>query len=907
VFCGLLLGYPTHFGQLECLKLIASPHFPEKRIGYLGMMLLLSEEADVLMLATNSLKNDLNSSNRFIAGLALCTIGNLATSDMSRDLAPEVDKHLKGGTPYLRKKANLAMARCLTKCPDMVEDFVDRVVTLLKDKNHGVLITVVQLMTQVLMIDLQNAIEEGENPFDTDCRKAFLRLVPMLVKMLRNLLGSGFSPEYEVGGVSDPFLQVQLLTLLRLLGSKNEKASEEMNDVLAQVATNTESAKNAGNAILYECVQTIMGIVSEDGLQVLAVNILGRFLLNRDNNIRYVALNTLSRTIEQQGATMVDNANSASSALQKHRSTVVDCLKDPDISIRQRALELIYYLVNQDNVQSLTAELLNYLVLCPREHRSDICTRILRVVDRFSPDDQWRVDTLITMLTIAGREASREVQNASVVYISRSSEDVHAYAAHKLLKALRDDDGSQRGLLVVGIWCIGEYGDLLLNPYTYTPAPSAGEMANGAPVSITFMALDPSSIVSVVESLINRHSCPEMVKQRALTCFVKLSDRFTDKGDAVALERLQKLVKKNQTSHSLELQLRSCEYDALLNAAKGIKTAPKPPAADDLFGAVDDGGTTVSESVISAAKEALSRMPVIDIKVLQKHRQDEFAAGALGATPSPRAPAAAAPASGGGDLLDIFAADPTPAPAQNGTPAAGAEKSDLDLLSDIFAASAATSMPVPAASGGGYDPFGGVPQAQPAPAQSNPLDIFGAPPPASAPAPANVGSNPLDIFGAPPAQQQSMPGMAAPAAQQPMMGGPAAPANGGGEPAPVIVPGFTHNGLTIEFECTKPDAWNKGVSLLIAKCKNAAPDTIHGFNLQCAVPKYVTMEMEPPSSTSVPITGGMNPKLVTQKIKVTNSMLGTKNLMLKLKVSFTLQGNKTEHMATCSAFPAGQY
>lgn len=88
-------GYPTHFGQLECLKLIASPHFPEKRIGYLGLLLLLSEEADVLMLATNSLKNDLNNSNRFIAGLALCTIGNLATADMSRDLVTEVEKHLK--------------------------------------------------------------------------------------------------------------------------------------------------------------------------------------------------------------------------------------------------------------------------------------------------------------------------------------------------------------------------------------------------------------------------------------------------------------------------------------------------------------------------------------------------------------------------------------------------------------------------------------------------------------------------------------------------------------------------------------------------------------------------------------------------------------------------------------------
>ena len=45
--------------------------------------------------------------------------------------------------------------------------------------------------------------------------------------------------------------------------------------------------------MLAECVRTIMKIEASSGLRVLGINILGKFLANKENNVRYVALQQL--------------------------------------------------------------------------------------------------------------------------------------------------------------------------------------------------------------------------------------------------------------------------------------------------------------------------------------------------------------------------------------------------------------------------------------------------------------------------------------------------------------------------------------------------------------------------------------------------------------------------------------
>ena len=84
-----------------------------QRIGYLGLTILLDERQEVLMLVTNSLKNDLQSKSQYVVGLALCALGNICSAEMARDLSPTLERLLQSPSSYIRKKAALCATRYL--------------------------------------------------------------------------------------------------------------------------------------------------------------------------------------------------------------------------------------------------------------------------------------------------------------------------------------------------------------------------------------------------------------------------------------------------------------------------------------------------------------------------------------------------------------------------------------------------------------------------------------------------------------------------------------------------------------------------------------------------------------------------------------------------------------------------
>ncbi|KJX95311.1 ap-1 complex subunit gamma-1 like protein [Zymoseptoria brevis] len=521
------LGERTHFGQIECLKLLASPRFADKRLGYLGTMLLLDENQEVLTLVTNSLKNDLNHSNQYIVGLALCTLGNIASIEMSRDLFPEVETILSSSNPYIRRKAALCAMRICRKVPDLQEHFLDKAKLLLNDRNHGVLLSGLTLVISMCELDEEEGGEIGVVDM-------FRPLTGSLVKVLKALSQSGYAPEHDVTGITDPFLQVKILRLLRVLGRGDAQTSEQINDILAQVATNTESSKNVGNSILYEAVLTILEIEADSGLRVLGVNILGKFLANKDNNIRYVALNTLIKVVAIEP-----------NAVQRHRNTILDCLRDPDISIRRRALDLSFTLINESNIRVLIRELLAFLEVADNEFKPVMTSQIGVAADRFAPNKRWHVDTMLRVLKLAGNYVKEQILSSFVRLIA-TTPDLQTYCAQKLYAALKDDI-SQEGLNLAGAWVIGEYCDALLRGGTYEEEDLVKEVKE-------------SEIVDLFSAILNSSYSGQSVTQYIITAAMKLTTRLQEPAQ---VDRLRRLLLSRQADLDVEVQQRSVEYGNL--------------------------------------------------------------------------------------------------------------------------------------------------------------------------------------------------------------------------------------------------------------------------------------------------------------------------------------------------------
>lgn len=531
--------------------------------------------------------------------------------------------------------------RICRKVPDLQEHFLEKAKLLLSDRNHGVLLCGLTLVTSMCEAEEAEGAEE--------VAEMFRPLVGGLIRTLKGLASSGYAPEHDVTGITDPFLQVKILQLLRVLCRGDARTSEQVNDILAQVATNTDSSKNVGNSILYESVLTILDIEADSGLRVLGVNILGKFLTNKDNNIRYVALNTLIKVVAVEP-----------NAVQRHRNTILECLRDPDISIRRRALDLSFTLINEGNVRVLIRELLAFLEVADNEFKPIMTSQIGVAADRFAPNKRWHVDTMLRVLKLAGNYVKEQILSSFVRLIA-TTPDLQTYSVQKLYAGLKEDI-TQEGLTLAATWVIGEYGDALLRGGQYEEE----ELVK---------PIHESEIVDLFTTILNSSYASQIVIEYVVTSAMKLTVRLNEPAQ---IDRIRRLLSQRTADLSIEIQQRAVEYGNLFSYDqiwRGVLERMPPPEIREEQRVLGEATPKQKKAAAKAKKTSKqteqdmlldlvggSDLPAVDMSATMNGNQNnaDLLADILGGgTSASTAPAQPSSTNNNASIMDLFSNDPS--------------------------------------------------------------------------------------------------------------------------------------------------------------------------------------------------------------------------------------------------------
>lgn len=440
-----MLGYDVDFGHMEAVSLISAPKYPEKQVGYIVTSCLLNENHDFLRLAINTVRNDIIGRNETFQCLALTMVGNIGGREFAESLAPDVQKLIISSScrPLVRKKAALCLLRLYRKNPDVVnvDGWADRMAQLLDERDLGVLTSSMSLLVALV----------------SNNHEAYWSCLPKCVKILERLARNQDVPqEYTYYGIPSPWLQVKTMRALQYFPTvEDPNTRRSLFEVLQRILMGTDVVKNvnknnASHAVLFEALALVMHLDAEKEMMSQCIALLGKFIAVREPNIRYLGLENMTRML------MVTDVHDI---IKRHQAQIITSLKDPDISIRRRALDLLYGMCDVSNAKDIVEELLQYLSTADFAMREELSLKAAILAEKFAPDLSWYVDVILQLIDKAGDFVSDDIWFRVVQFVT-NNEDLQPYAAAKAREYL-DKPAIHETMVKVSAYLLGEYSHLL--------------------------------------------------------------------------------------------------------------------------------------------------------------------------------------------------------------------------------------------------------------------------------------------------------------------------------------------------------------------------------------------------------------------------------------------------------------
>ncbi|EGR33264.1 hypothetical protein IMG5_057290 [Ichthyophthirius multifiliis] len=553
-----ILGYEIDFGHFQAANLINSSKFSEKYTGYIATGILVKDsvkdsqngDSQIYKAISQAIKQDLQSTNEINQCLAISMIGALAPRELTEQLDSEIIRLALGErtcSVNARKKAILCLLRMYRKYNEKYDPtkWVPAIVKMFDGKisSQSFLNAASSLLLGVAQMTSASLFEE---------------VVPRIVKLLGKLvINKECSEDYKYYGCPNPWLQVKLLKILSLFNIPNDESVKKIIMEVLKLLINVDITKsvnrnNVQHGILFEATSLIIQYGDNFPKKKMddVIKKLGVFVSVREPNFKYLGLEVMCKVVH-------DNEE----LVEKHLSTILKSLKSNDISIKRRALDLLYLMCTQNTAKKIVEELLAYaeekVDLLIRE---ELVLKIAILAEKYADNLIWYIDCIIKLITSSGDYVTDDIWFRVIQMIvgfgKESNPELQKHAALRLFQSINIPHAHEN-LVRIGAFVISEYSNLLVD---------AGK--------------DPQRIFDVL----NRHYTlsSEKGRQMLLNAYAKLAARYPNLSGII-----QSIFETASEHFDPDLQQRGVEYNALLQQSQQIQQlvySKQPPYSVDIQG-----------------------------------------------------------------------------------------------------------------------------------------------------------------------------------------------------------------------------------------------------------------------------------------------------------------------------------
>lgn len=418
----------------------------------------------------------------------------------------------------MKKKAALTLLRLYKKHPSILRsEWSDRIVCLLDDRDLGVTLAVVTLITVLA----QDHHEQYVMAYDR-----------VVYRLNRCVTDQGYDSGYLYYKIPIPWLQIKLLQFLLLYPSPPVAAIQKLLfDTLGTIIScNDEPAKNsqqsnAQNAVLFQAIHVAIHVrVDVSGLNDI-MRLLSKFLISKETNVRYLGLETMSFLARRADLT---------ESMKSQRSLIMHSLNDRDISVRRRGLDLLYSVCDASNAEEIVGDLVNYLRTSEYVMREETVLKIAILVEKYTTTYEWYIDVTLQLLAIAGDHVADEIWQR-VVQIVANNETLQEHASRTVIRYMQTPK-CHENLVKVASFILGEFGHLIANDQGFLPIEQ----------------------FSALHSKFNLAS--SATRAILLTTYIKFVNLFPEIKAEILL-----VFKQFSDNLDPELQQRACEYLYIVN------------------------------------------------------------------------------------------------------------------------------------------------------------------------------------------------------------------------------------------------------------------------------------------------------------------------------------------------------